>query len=347
MFKFNIGKSIKESVGLDIGSYAVKVAAITKEAENNILTAYNIKEIPNKGSNFKLEKVVAEALLEIDLHPEEVNLSLSGPNVVVRFIDLPRMTKDQLKGALTYEAEKYIPFNVNEVVTDSIILGDAKESGQMNVLLAAAKKDLIESQVSLIEKIGMSVNILDVDAFAVFNAFLSATKPEDKGTAFLNLGHSQTNVLIAIGSKPCFMRQIQIGSGEIARVREENQKHRAHTEVETSQEASLEAAAPQEANPHNTETEALNTVLKELTNEINLSLSYFENRYNSGISNIFCSGGMVYAEGVVDYLREKMGIPIQIWDPLNKIVIAENLSKGDLDKVSSQLAVSIGLALRE
>ena len=159
---FKIGKGIQESVGLDIGTYSVKVVSLKKENGVNLLTGYNVKQIPIGAKTSDIEQAVKETLEEIDLQPADVNLSISGPNVIVRFVDLPKMNKDQLESALSFEAEKYIPFNINEVVMDSIILGDAEESGQMRVLLSAAKRDLIESRVNLMDKMGIIVNVMRI-----------------------------------------------------------------------------------------------------------------------------------------------------------------------------------------
>jgi Tfp pilus assembly PilM family ATPase len=104
MIKF--GRRVQEVVGLDIGSYSIKVVSLKQENENNILTGYNVKQIPPETKSSDLEKLVKETLEEVDLHPGDVNLSVSGPNVIVRFIDLPKMNKEQLGSALAFEAEK-------------------------------------------------------------------------------------------------------------------------------------------------------------------------------------------------------------------------------------------------
>ncbi len=334
-----LGKVKEKSVGLDIGTYSIKAVSIEKDPEKNTLTAYNIKKIPPGAKDTNLEQLIKETLDEVDLYPERVNLSISGPDVIVRFITLPKMSKEQLKNALKFEAEKHIPFNINEVVLDFLILGDAPEAGQMRVLLAAAKLKPIEALVGTIERLGITVNIIDSDPFAMFNAFIES-KPslEDKGNAFLDLGHSQTDVLITIGKLPCFMRQIQIGGKDVTEA------------IRDSLSVSPEKAEEHKLGIGKADKEviaqATAQVLDDLIKEMQLSFGYFENRYNEGVSAIYCSGGMSYQKGVVDYLSEKLGTQVQKWNPADGINISENLSKQDIDSVASQLAVSIGLALR-
>jgi type IV pilus assembly protein PilM len=332
------GHKIIESVGLDIGTYSIKVISIKKENEKSVLTGYNIKKIPPDAKNSDIEKLVKETLDEVDLSPAEVNLAISGPNVIVRFIDLPKMNKDQLENALGFEAEKYIPFNVNEVVMDFLILGAAEDAGKMRVLLAAAKRELIESRVSLLDKMGISVDVIDIDSFSVFNAFLASNPAEDKGVAFLDFGHSQANVLISIGEKPCFMRQIQIGSRDITKaiskdmgIAPDKAEERKFNMDEVSRERVTQSSC---------------SVLDELIREMQLSFGYFENRYNKPVSDIYCSGGAIFQEGIMDYLAIKTDLEVKKWNPVKGLDIAENLSREDIDKIAPQLAVCVGLALR-
>ncbi len=314
MIKF--GSRTERTVGLDIGSFAIKVVAIDKTSGKKTLAAYNIKQIPVDVKSFDRSSLIREALDEIDLHPEMVNLSLSGPEVIVRFINLPKMSKEQLEGALSFEAEKYIPFNVSDVILDSIILGDAPDTGQMRVLLAAVKREAVGSLVKTVEGLDMAVGVVDIDPFAMFNAFTENNLlPEDEGNIFLNIGHSRTDMLIAIGKQPYFTREVQLGGRNIA----------------TDEERIAQDSVP---------------VISNLIREMQLSLSYFENRYNKGISGIYCSGGVAYRERMISYLGEKLGVTVKKWDPMAGLEISESISKEAAEEVALQLVVGIGLALR-
>lgn len=332
------GQKAEEAVGLDIGSYAIKVVSLKKEGDKNILTAYNIKKIPLEAKESDTKKLIAETFDEIDLHPEDVNLGFSGPSVIVRFIDLPKMNKEQLASALNFEAEKYIPFNVNEVMMDFIILGDSPEAGKMKVLLAAAKKDLIESRVALMDELGMSIKILDIDSLAAFNAFTAAHPVEDKGSAFFHFGHSQTDVLISVGKDPCFMRQVQIGGRDIDNAISKD----LGVPMDKAEELRLNA----EGEERESVDQAAYSILDDIVREMQLSFGYFENRYGASISNVYCSGGMMFQENTIKYLASKTGYELKQWNPVAEMTLADHILKEDIDKVGSQLAVSVGLALR-
>ena len=335
-----LGNKKEETVGIDIGSYSIKLISISKESAENTVNAYNIKRLPieEKKEDAKAA-IVKEALEEIGLSPERVNLSISGPDVIVRFIDLPNMSRDQLKSALVFEADKYIPFNIKEVVLDFIILGDAAESGRMRVLLAAAKRSLVDSRVKMVEQLGMGIDVLDIGPFAMFNAFNAANpSQEDKGNAFLDLGHSQTDVLISSGSDPCFMRQIQIGGKDITGA--------ICRELSVTKDKADEYKRGMKKNDKAALKNITELVLDDLVNEMQLSFGYFENRYNNRITDIYCSGGVTYQEGVIEYLSERLGVEVKLWNPMKGVETADVISREDLDSVASQLAVCMGLALR-
>jgi type IV pilus assembly protein PilM len=337
---FKIGKKLKETVALDIGSHSIKVVSVLKKPDKALLTAYNIKKIqPSDNRSLKTGKSIKEALSEIDLHPAEVNLSVSGANVIVRFITFPKMSKEQMENAMVFEAERYIPFSVNEVILDFAIL-DAAESGQVNVILAAAKRDFVQAQTELIEKLGMAVNVIDINVFSIFNAFTAFKQPaQDKGTAFFDFGFSQTSVVISVGGIPRFMRLIQIGGKDISAAIAED----LGIPFEEAEDLKVKN------DPASRERITLVTagVLDELIKEIQLSLGYFENKSGKAVGEVYCSGGVTSQEGVLGYFKEKIGIEFKTWDPIGGLDVAEHLSKEAIAPVAAQLAVGIGLTLRD
>jgi type IV pilus assembly protein PilM len=338
MAKRSSGKD-NRAVGIDIGSYSVKAAVMNGSRENPFLEAYNIRNIPSIAEKTDIAKEVKVTLEEIDVKPNSVNLSVFGPEVIVRFITLPKMTKEQLNAALIFEAEKYIPFNIREVVLDSIVLGDAQDQGQMKVLLAAAKRGYIESLAGIFSDLGIQVNFVDVTAFAGFNAFMASSQvTSEKVVALLEIGHSQTTLLISIDGAPFFVRQIHIGGKDVDLL------------VAKTLSVTAEKASEYKKGVGDFDREDVNACLKKVLDgiirEIQLSFGYFEGTCNRHIEGIYCSGGMTYTPGALEYLSEKIGSDIKKWDPLRGMKISDNLSRQDLDSVSSSLAVSVGLAIR-
>ena len=325
------------SVGLDIGTYSIKLVCLAFDKGGAELVKYALVKLPEGVKPSQKADIIQDILEKSGVTTRSLNVSISGPDVIVRFIDLPRMTKEQLNNALVFEAEKYIPFNVNEVVLDSIILGEGAETGQIKVLLAAAKREPVEELVKTVDDIGYDINCIDIDTFAMFNSYLNSYEaPDAESNAFVLFGHSTTDILIASGDKPSFMRQIQIAGSDITGAiskglsisgREADELKKEHREAEKAMISATQ-------------------VLDDLVREMQLSFGYFENRYNRSIKSVFFSGGQVYQSGMLDVLAEKLGIELILWDPLKNISTGEGVDISEIEKISGMFSVSTGLALR-
>lgn len=327
-------------LGLDIGTRLVKGAEVSFEGDKQTLTKLRSVEIefPPGEKN----TLVALKTLRDDLHSsvKDVNISLSAPSAIVRFISLPKMKEEDLKSSLRFEADKYIPFNIKEVAIDAAILGFTNdEKKQMQVLFAAAKKKAVESRVSMLKDLGLSVSIVDIDSFACFNAFLNSSGNPDpsKSAALLNVGYTQTNLLIMQGDKPFFTRDIQIAGRDVAQAIssrlgiEEALSDKFIFDPKDKAEQVSDAAGP---------------VLHNLIDEIRLSFGYYENQYGRSIEAIYLSGGLAGLGGIFKLFEENFEIKTMPWNPFAKFEIGPELKPESLESKRAQFAVSCGLAIR-
>jgi len=328
----------KVCAGIDIGSYSIKVLEAVIEQDTRTITKFAINEIPPNSSSESLRNILKTTVGDAELTAKEVNTSLSGPNAIVRFINMPEMGQQELKNSLRYEAEKYIPFSIDDVNIDSSILGKTKNGkGHMGVLLAAAKKELVDRRMRLIAQLGLNVSLIDVDAFAVFNAFLVSEKDIDSNSsvAILNLGHRSTNVVISKGNMPYFTRDIQIGGEHIAK----------NVAKQTNIDETKVFNADQENRTVDLK-EPIKNSLSKLGDEIRLSFGYYENQHGSSVEKVYLSGGFSNVKEIPEYFEHDFGIkPIQ-WDPLRAFTIAPTIDKAKIDAVKSSLAVACGLVVR-
>ncbi|MBL7072281.1 MAG: type IV pilus assembly protein PilM [Candidatus Omnitrophica bacterium] len=328
------------SVGLDIGTYSIKLAAFALRADKKTLIALNEKKISSRANLDEKTNVIREMFKETDLHPNEVNLSIFGPEAIVRFVNFPKMSRAQLEDALGYEAEKYIPFNMNEVIMDVAILDPIRETEQMRVILAAAKKNAVEELIKICKNLNLEIGVVDMDPFAMFNAFLEVNSVQTGPTfALLNFGHSRTDILVADGKEPVFIRQIPIGGKDISEA--------------IARDVAIEFDAAEKCKSSKTEEnsekilKATFSVLDRLIKEIQLSFGYFENRQRKKIGEIYCSGGMIAQEGVLGYLNEKLNVEIKKWDPTEAAAKSADVFRNGTDTSVPQFAVCMGLALRQ
>ncbi len=338
---FTKGKPRKlVTAGVDIGNYSVKVIEAVSEQGVHKLTKFAAVELSSptsEGLNSALKTAVEQAALST----KDIRISLSGPEAIVRIITMPEMDPHDLKNSLKYEADRYIPFNVDEVSIDSYILGKAPEAaGQIRVLLAAAKKDLISKRIKLFEQLGLNVVLIDINVFAILNAFTMCEKditPENN-VGILNLGHKYTNVIVCKGVNPYFTRDVQIG-GEMVTSVLAKQLNMEPKEVfkMLSDPAKLDESAQ----------EAAKAAFGKLCDEIRLSFGYFENQFGGSVDKIYLSGGLANTKLFSTILEEVVGIKPQVWDPLKMFTIEPGLDEKRLAVNKSALAVASGLVIRE
>src|SRR5574340_1168476 len=210
----------KLALGLDIGSSSVKLVQLKEKKGGYALQAFGTAKLPpetivdgalmNSGA---VVQAIQELLAEHKVKARDAAIGVSGHSVIIKKIQLPRMTQEELDDQIQWEAEQYIPFDVKDVNIDTQILtpgGDA--AGQMDVLLVAAKKDMINDYTSVCAEAGLTATVVDVDAFAVQNAFeVNYDAGADETVVLINVGAAVTNVNVVSHGITTFTRDITMG----------------------------------------------------------------------------------------------------------------------------------------
>ncbi len=211
----------KGIIGLDIGSHAVKLV-VMKPQRGDIpyqLTHFGVAELPSEsiveGAVVRpgdVAQVIRDLLVNNKIKGSRIATAVSGHAVIVRRVTMPRMDEDELRESIVWEAEEYIPFDVDDVNLDFAILDENEEANEMDVVLVAAKRDRIDEFMAVIEEAGRQSVIVDVDAFALQNAFeLSYPERQNEDIALLNIGASVINAAILEEGRPVFWRDITLG----------------------------------------------------------------------------------------------------------------------------------------
>lgn len=197
-------------IGLDIGTYSIKAVELKKEGDLFALINFKIQERPQE-SQEPLSLILKKFFEEGNFTTKEVNISVSGPLVVVRLVELPEMSDGELKNAIRFEAEKFLHFNINEAILDYQVVLKNPQLKKITVLLAAVKNDFVKNYVDSITQLGFIVKGVDVDGIALTNAFLNTKKGEpDKAFALLNIGDAFLNMSIVYQDIPFVLRDIGI-----------------------------------------------------------------------------------------------------------------------------------------
>lgn len=350
---FRRGKSV---VGLDLGSQVVKAVEITLEGPEPVVTGFARVEIPPGADR---NEAVAEVLRRGKFRARQVVTSVAGQSVVVRYVQMPKMSESELRQAIRVEADRYVPFELSECVMDCqpLKLRSAK-SGEsmpgkdetMPVLLVACKQQAIDEQVKLVQSHNLTPIAIDVDAFALANAWELCGVPEDEAAgpaegkreeraiALVDIGATRTAINVLVGGETCFSREVGIGGHDMT------QAVARKLGLEAFEAESIKRSADdKEADV----TRAIQPVLEDLTNEISLSLDYVENHEGLRVEEVLLSGGGALAPGVVAFVEQVTGRSARTWNPLEGLRIAsDRVDVEELELWAPSLVVALGLASR-
>ncbi len=339
-----LGKK-KSLVGLDIGSSEVKAVELTEIGDQLMITGFGRAKVPSKEG---VRDAVAEALRRSGIKTRRVATAVSGRSVIVRYINMVSMSDEELKSALRFEADKYIPFELDEVVLDCARLEDHSEVGgggkEMKVLLVAVKRNVIDEHVQIVQGLGLMPIVIDVDSFALGNAFelncLNSPRVDDaeKVIALVDIGAVKTNINILRGTTSYFSREVYLAGNDLS---ESIARRLGVDPVE---------AGEMKANPEGRQEsieESILPVLDDLGNEIHLSFDYFENQFDCEVDEVYISGGSAGVPGLKNSFERIFDRRIQFWDPTENLEIrSDRIDVQELKDHRGQLAVAVGLASR-
>jgi type IV pilus assembly protein PilM len=344
----------KSVVGLDLCSSAVKSFELRPSGKCFRVAAFGTEPVPP-------DAIVDGAIIDAAAVAEEIRrvfegnrafktkdvcASLSGNAVIVKKITLPVMTPSELDDSIYWEAEQYIPFDIQDVNLDYQILdpGTGPDSrGSMEVLLVAAKKEKIGDYTGVIAQAGRAPVIVDVDAFALQNAYEVNYGLEGAHVVvLLNAGASAININILQGDQSVFTRDISIGGNAYTEAVQKELDLPFDSAEQLKKGIPVDGASFEEAQP------VLRAVTENVLLEIQKTFDFFKaTAASEQIDRIMLSGGASRVDGFREMLHERIGAPVEEFDPFRAIVWDGKKVGGDPTEHAATAAVAVGLALRK
>jgi type IV pilus assembly protein PilM len=340
-------------VGLDIGSSAIKAIELKTSGKGFKVVGFGTEPVPPDSivdgaiiDGGAVADAVRRLFANAQFKAKDVAASLSGNSVIVKKITLPAMTEQELSESIYWEAEQYIPFDIQDVNLDYEVLSPAggNAQGTMEVLLVAAKKDKIGDYTSVITQAGRTPVVVDVDAFALQNAYEVNYGFEGGSTvALLNAGASATNINILHGGQSVFTRDISMGGNAFTEAvqRELGLPYDLAEQLKKGQD--VEGATYDDARP----------VLKAMTDnillEVEKTFDFFKaTASNDRIDRIVLSGGASRVDGFAEALAARFGTEVTAFDPFRQVTLDPGkLGTLPAEELAPVAAVAVGLALRK
>lgn len=376
---FSKFSSNKDLAGLDIGSSSVKVAIFSQDKAGKKLKTWGYipYSIAANAQPDEKKAIISDEISKffkkMGIQTRYVAASVSGNSVIVRYVKLPKMTKKELDLAIKVEAEPFIPFDINDIYLSYYILNDSlQEEGQqkMEVVIVAAKKEVVNEKIDIITGAGLEPAIIDVDSFALENLYAKLPSAERGRSALLvNIGNKTTNLSIVHPGisaspetplskdapfNPCskVVRDIFISGSSLDRAvskalsvtPEQAQEFKKTIRLLVNEEDKLEAIKNYDRQLILSSKVALN-VFKDMASEISRSIDFYLSQgFDHSISRIYISGGIAAMPNLCSYLSGEFKVPVELLNPFS--VCAETPKNMPADVIPS-MAVACGLGLRE
>ena len=341
------GRKKKTTVGLDIGSGLIKVVVIDHSKREPELVRVSVTPLLAdaivEGDVMDpaiVGEAIRNALAAADVKTKSVVTGVGGRDVIIKKIQIERVRESQASELMRWEAEQHVPFDMESVQLDFQILDPDGDGPEMSVLLVAAKRDLIESKVRVLTDAGLNPGIVEVEAFALHNAF-EVNHPEgmEGMIGLLNIGHDVTNINILEDGVPLLTRDITVGT---RRVREDLQRERG-----LSSDDAQGLVQGYDRSPH------LETILKTRGDEIAVGLEraaafLAQNSRAGQMRAIYTCGGGSRIPGLNDMLATRLRLTVRQANPLANLKVRDGaLAALVTDEIAPLLMLPIGLALRQ
>ncbi len=343
----------KPVVGLDIGSSAIKAVELKASGKGWKVVAFGIEPLPPDAivdgaiiDGTAVADAIRRLFERLGIKNRDVAASLSGNAVIVKKITLPAMTDTELATSITWEAEQYIPFDIQDVNLDYQILTrppkGAAAGATMDVLLVAAKKETIADYTGVIAQAGRVPAIVDVDAFALQNAYEANYGARDAIVALLNIGASAININIVRGDQSLFTRDVPIGGNAYTEALQKD--------FQIAQESAdlLKRGYPADGLDPTQTGPSLQMVTEAMLLEVQKTLDFFRGTTGADhIDLLLVTGGGSQVSGLVEALHDRLGYPVEVLDPFKTISFdAAKFGVPVLTEAAAASTVAVGLALR-
>jgi len=353
LIKGLVGVKNTQVLGLDIGLSQVKMANVIPTGNGYKLTRYVALPLPEATliedeiqKEEELKQTIVNCLEEIDGKNKQICLGLFGPNSVVRKIQLPGGSEEEIEDQVLWEAEQYLPFPVDESNIDQYIIGE-NAGGGVDVVVGAARQDMLLTYKGLVEDAGAKVKIVDLSAIALSNIFEFTMADEiqaneNSSWLILDLGAQKTICIIYKDGMPMFIKEIQIGGVMIT---EEIQRQLG---VNYQEAEDLKTIVDENGNL----PEEISTIIRDLSTKFISEIKkviefYVTSTSDDSLIGCYVTGGSVQLPGILEGITESLGIDVSILNPFRVLEVDKSFSEEELSEIAYTGCIAIGLGMRQ
>ena len=357
-----IAERKETAIGLDIGSGSVKMAEVVMRGTKPFLKRAAVMELP--------EHIVEEGVVvDEDLLSEflsrmaakhgfasgNVAIALGGRSMFIREVVFPRMSDKELREAIHWDLDKYVPFSADQLYFDFWIIGPGSTEVDLRILLVAVPRELVDTLVRVVSKSGLKLVAIEIEPLAI-----QRTLPVTQDCMLIDIGADVSQVTLFQNKCPVFTRSIPIGGNRITEDVKESMQMQKEDAERLKFNGDIDSAAQKTDAMKDSMKDELNQAIgtalgvaefeqffSELSSEVSRTLEYYQVQNRSvSISQVFLTGGGSKTGNLSERLSQALDLPVMLHDPFADIDIAPSFNRKHLQGIGPQLAVAIGLAMR-
>jgi len=346
-----LNKKQKPMLGLDISSTSVKMLEISRHGDNYRVENYSVKALPANAvveKNINDPEAVAQVLKAVVQSSrtklKDAAVAVAGSSVITKLIEMPGdLSEEAMEMQISLEADQYIPYPLEEVALDFDVQGVSdKNPDQVEVLLAACRRENVEMRSSILEMADLNPKVVDVEAYTLERAFALVQEQfedqEEQIVAVVDIGATMTTLSVLIDGKTIYTREQLFGGKQLT---EEIQRRYGLS----ADEAGL--AKKQGGLPDDYEPEVLEPFKDAVVQQVTRSLQFFfsSSQYND-VDHIVLAGGVASLDGLASLIEEKLGTAVTVANPFASMAISSRVNSAMLSNDAPALMIATGLALR-
>jgi type IV pilus assembly protein PilM len=338
-------------LGVDISSTAVKLLQLSQAGGRYRVEHYAAEPLP---PNAVVEKNIVEveavgeairrALARSGSKLRHAAAAVAGSAVITRIVPMPaELSEEDLEGQIQVEANQYIPYPIDEVSLDFEVLGPVRDSPEMNnVLLAASRTENVDMRVAALGLGGLAAKVVDVEAFAMENAFALVAEqlqvPADTLVAVIDIGATMTTLLVLRNQRTIYSRELVFGGKQLT----DEIMRRYGLSYEEAGRAKRKGGLPETY-----EHEVLAPFKESLIQQVSRLLQFFfAGSEHAKVDQVVLAGGCAAIDGIAELVGAQLGVPCTIANPLARMALSSRVQAAALSQDAPALMVAVGLALR-
>lgn len=339
-------------IGLDLGRHNFRAVELEIDKNKYILQKYGVYEnshlnvdSDNKEDTKSYSEAIKHFFSETNFSTPNVVVSLPEYNVFIRIIRVPKMAEKELKSSIEFEAEQYIPFPIKEMnVSYQIVDNNSQDQNTMEVMLVAAKKDILQKYIDILRGADLVPKALEPETLAL-SRILGKNSDGSRGSIILNVGFANTLIIVSYKGYVRFARNIPVGGDTLTRAIQQS------LNLDYTQAEEYKKAYGLESNQVEGKVfEAIKPVFENIVSEVKRSNIFFTtHNSNVSINRVVTSGGTALMPGLLPYMAANLDIEVEIANPWKDIRLTPKLEsqKDHILESGPIFSVAVGLALKD